>query len=67
MSTWLLEEHETNWDPDDNRLRCLGHIVNLIVQAFLFSSISIEELESYDRVEQEGTKLDGSTEQETRD
>lgn len=26
-----------DWNPVDNRLRCLGHIINLAVQAFLFA------------------------------
>jgi hypothetical protein len=65
MSTWLLDEHEINWDPNHYRLRCLGHMVNLIVQAFLFSTISIEELESYDKKEQEEDHIHDS-ETETR-
>jgi hypothetical protein len=37
------------------RIRCIGHIINLVVQAFLFSGVvKIEELESYDEQEQEG-------------
>ena len=32
----LLAE-EANWSAQDNHLRCLGHILNLAVQAFLFS------------------------------
>ena len=35
------------------RIRCISHIINLVVQAFLFSGvIEIEELESYDEQEQ---------------
>jgi len=37
------------------RIRCIGHIINLIVQAFLFTSvITAQELESYDEQEQTG-------------
>jgi hypothetical protein len=36
------------------RIRCIGHIINLIVQAFLFIGVvQIEELESYDKEEQQ--------------
>ncbi|KAL1582101.1 hypothetical protein WHR41_09225 [Cladosporium halotolerans] len=28
---------KTSWNPVDNRLRCLGRIINLAVQAFLFA------------------------------
>ena len=36
------------------RIRCIGYIINLIVQAFLFSGvIRMEELESYDEEEQQ--------------
>ena len=32
-----IAEELDDWNPVDNRLRCLGHIINLAVQAFLFS------------------------------
>lgn len=32
-----IAEAVPGWDPVDNRLRCLGHIINLAVQAFLFA------------------------------
>jgi hypothetical protein len=36
------------------RIRYIGHIINLIVQAYLFSGvIRMEELESYDEEEQQ--------------
>jgi hypothetical protein len=32
------------------RIRCIGHIINLVVQAFLFANmIKLEELKSYDK------------------
>jgi hypothetical protein len=34
----LLEE-DIEWNSTDWRIRCLGHIINLAVQAFLFQSI----------------------------
>jgi hypothetical protein len=53
LQTWLQEEYQVTWNADWFRLRCLGHIINLIVQAFLFSSIPLEELEAYDKQDQE--------------
>jgi hypothetical protein len=51
ISSWFQETLERDWDPQLQRIRCLGHIINLIVQAFLFDpgkSFIEEELESYD-------------------
>jgi hypothetical protein len=43
------QELDLAWDANHWRIRCIGHIINLIVQAFLFANIiGIEELESYD-------------------
>ena len=37
------------------RIRCIGHIINLIIQAFLFTGVvKIDELESYDEQEKNG-------------
>lgn len=33
----LLEAAGTQWDPMKYRLRCLGHVLNLRGQAFLFT------------------------------
>ena len=39
------------------QIRYISHIINLIVQAFLFSGlVKIEELESYEQEEEEGTQ-----------
>jgi hypothetical protein len=36
------------WDIEEWRIRYIGHIINLIIQAFLFADvIGVEELESY--------------------
>jgi hypothetical protein len=44
-----------NWEADHWRIRCLGHIINLVVQAFLFANqVSLESLDSYDEQEQAG-------------
>lgn len=32
-----ITEAVPSWDPVDNRLHCLGHIIHLAVQAFLFA------------------------------
>lgn len=49
ISSWLKEKHEINWDPEIQRVRCIGHVINLFVQAFLFTTISEEELTAYDQ------------------
>ena len=42
-----------NWEADYWRIRCLGHIINLIVQAFLFTNlVNLESLELYDKQEE---------------
>jgi len=48
------QELSLDWDVVQMRIRCIGHIINLIVQAFLFSGVvRMEELESYDEEEQQ--------------
>jgi hypothetical protein len=45
----LAELYNREWDTKEWRIRCIGHIINLVVQAFLFADvIRVEELESYD-------------------
>ena len=61
ISQYLFEKENINWNPLHQRIRCQGHIINLIVQAFLFNSTQVEQIESYnngieeelDRKEQE--------------
>jgi hypothetical protein len=57
MSKWFSLEHGIAWNADHQRIRCQGHIINLIVQAFLFDSKKQEEklMESYDQEDQEIT------------
>ena len=51
------DELDLEWDAEHWRIRCIGHIINLVVQAFLFADvIGIEELESYDNQDQRGEK-----------
>ena len=48
----LLNEESLVWEASQWRLRCLGHIINLAVQAFLFhNAIGMEEMESCDESE----------------
>jgi hypothetical protein len=48
----LKDKLSLNWEADHWRIRCLGHIINLVVQAFLFTNqVSLESLDSYDEQE----------------
>ncbi|KAI6788289.1 hypothetical protein KC361_g9125 [Hortaea werneckii] len=51
-----VAEAVPEWSPVDNRLRCLGHIINLAVQAFLFAKDedAIEEAERQSRRSKRG-------------
>ena len=42
-----IAEQKEDWNPVDYRLRCIGHIINLAVQAFLFAKDeeAVEEAE----------------------
>lgn len=33
-----------NWEPEQNRIRCMGHIINLSVQAFLFGNNLVDDV-----------------------
>ena len=37
ISQYLSENQNITWSPLHQRIRCQGHTINLIVQAFLFS------------------------------
>ena len=55
----MLLEEAREWRAKHWRIRCIGHIINLAVQAFLFADMmDIEELESYDKKEQQGDTRD---------
>jgi hypothetical protein len=48
----LKDTLDLNWEADHWRIRCLGHIINLVVQAFLFmNQVSLEDLDSYNKQE----------------
>jgi hypothetical protein len=36
IERWLRSQGITNWKASQRRIRCQGHVINLIVQAFLF-------------------------------
>lgn len=38
LSAKLQEEYQIKWDPKRHRIRCILHIINLSLQAFLFAS-----------------------------
>ncbi|EED11633.1 hypothetical protein TSTA_108210 [Talaromyces stipitatus ATCC 10500] len=47
-----LQEEGIKWDPTYRRIFCIGHVINLAVQAFLFQNIlEIEQLSSWDEIE----------------
>ena len=54
----FIESHwytklDLEWKALHWRIRCIGHIINLAVQAFLFANVmKIEELELYDAEDQ---------------
>jgi hypothetical protein len=55
IQAYLLESCNREWDAEEWRIRCIGHIINLVVQAFLFANvIGVEELESYDSQNENG-------------
>jgi hypothetical protein len=51
----MLVKEDREWKAKHWRIRYSGYIINLTIQAFLFTNvINIEELESYDDKEQRG-------------
>jgi hypothetical protein len=62
IEDYLLEEEGLSWDAEQWRCRCLGHIINLAVQAFLFhNELSAQDLESYDTLEASGNYPDNES------
>jgi len=55
IETHMREKEEREWRAKHWRIRCSGHIINLAVQAFLFTDVvNLEDLESYDNDEEQG-------------
>ena len=49
----LLQVEDLVWESLHWRLRCLGHIINLAIQAFLFYNvIGMEEIKLYNELEE---------------
>jgi hypothetical protein len=59
---WQSDTFNSKWEPESQRIRCLGHILNLIAQAFLFAGSSErcpeEVLQSMDLEEADGAEVD---------
>src|SRR5438045_6130080 len=54
IGQWLSLEYKINWITTHQRIRCQGHVINLIVQAFLFGSKKDEKLmDLYDKEDEE--------------
>lgn len=59
IETYFHDTLKIEWNADDWQIRCIGHIINLVVQAFLFANvIGLEELESYDNQDRNGDPTD---------
>ena len=55
----MWDIYKQEWLADNWRIRCIGHIINLVVQAFLFTDlVDIDELESYDETEADEELID---------
>jgi hypothetical protein len=64
IGSWLSLHHQITWTATHQRIRCQGHIINLIVQAFLFSSKKDEKLmDSYDKDDDKVEEEDDEDEQ----
>lgn len=67
VSAYLAEQHHVDWNVSQNRIRCQGHILNLVVQAYLFNSDEEEkEMASYDKDELSNEQQSEKEEKERR-
>ncbi len=69
MSQYLRKEYprDPEWIASQQRIRCLGHILNLVVQCFLFPKEEyIDELDSYDLADDQGKGLDEPQQEQRR-
>jgi len=58
-------ENQVNWNQTYQRIRCIGYILNLVVQAFLFTNNSEEQLiELYDKEDESREELDSKNQKE---
>ena len=55
----MEETYDKEWLVDEWRIRCIGYIINLVVQAFLFAEVmDMEELKLYDLEDEDGELTD---------
>jgi len=55
----MKDNKNIEWLANDWRIRCISHIINLVVQAFLFADIiDLDELESYDQANEDEELID---------
>jgi hypothetical protein len=60
LKRYMKNEMSLTWKANHWRIRCMGHIINLTIQAFLFTNvIQMEELKSYDNDEEDKTLENG--------
>jgi hypothetical protein len=65
MASYLGTEKQINWNQTFQRIRCMGHVFNLIVKAFLFANENEEQMmESYDREDESGEEPDDKSRKE---
>ena len=62
-----LSKERINWDPVHHRLRCIGHVLNLAVQDFLFGDTKVGELIASEEEEEEGEEVEEEEEEEPRE
>jgi hypothetical protein len=48
IEAYMRDKEGKEWSADNWQIRCIGHIINLVVQAFLFANV-LNDLESYDQ------------------
>ncbi len=59
ISSYLAEKRLMDWNASLSRICCQGHILNLIVQAYLSNNDQDEEeMDSYDKEDELGRNLD---------
>jgi hypothetical protein len=55
----MRDKEGKEWLVDDWRIRCIGHIINLVVQAFLFANVmDLDELELYNLEDEDRELID---------
>jgi hypothetical protein len=54
IEAWYESEGLLKWSAERNRMRCIGHILNLIVQSFFI--IKLKDYEPYDKAEAGGVE-----------